>query len=258
MLAQQSLFSYWDIIISILMLFILIPFIYIGYLKKLKIPARNELYHFSGVYNANNANEIIDYVEKLENLFGKRFSNFKNLLAKIEKYPAEDKRMFVEAIESILFCIKLNGEKRWNVFWNLSDNFLKVLILMLPVTGIIIVIISETYFDITGLVFSMIATVFSIPLLLIIFSSFLKISQYIFRKRKNSLPALSIAYFALDALINSQVSRTYDKKTGTYYYYTTIHKNNHLVNIDLKFSGYHIPTSSEILGDLSRQALGEK
>ncbi len=258
MLIQQSLFSYWDIIMGILILFILVPFIYIGYLKRLKIPEKNELYYFPGVYNANKANDIIEYVEKLENLFGKRYSNFKNLLAKLEKDPAEDKRMFVEAIESIIFCIKLNGQSRWNVFWNISDNFLKIMIFMLPITSVIIVIISEIYFDFTGLVFSIIATIFSLPFILIIFSSFLKMSQYLFRKKGTTLPALSLAYFALDTLINSHVSRAYDKKTGTYYYYTTIHKYNDLVNADFKFSSYHIPTSAEILGDLSKQALGEK
>jgi hypothetical protein len=258
MLIQQNLFSYWDIIQCILVLFILIPFIYIGYLKRLQIPEENELYHFPGEYDANKANEIIDYVEKLENLFGKRFSNFKKLLVKLEKDPREDKRMFVEAIESIIFCIKLNGQKRWNVFWNVSDSFLKAMILMLPITGIIIVIISDVYFGLTGLVFSIIATIFCLPIILIIFSSFLKMSQYIYRKRGTSLPALSLAYFALDALINSHVSRTYDKNTGTHYYYTTIHKYNDLVNENFKFSSYHILTSEEILGDLSKQALGEK
>jgi len=258
MLIQQNLFSYWDIIHGILALFILIPFIYIEYLKRLQISEKNKLYHFPGEYDANKANEIIDYVEKLENLFGKRFSNFKNFLLKLEKDPAEDKRMFVEAIESIMFCIKLNGQKRWNVFWNASDNFLKVMIFMLPITSVIIVVISEIYFDFTGLVYSIISMIFCVPLILIIFSSFLKISQYVFRERRTSLPALSLAYFALDALINSHVSRTYDKKTETYYYYTTIHKYNDLVNEDFSFSSYHIPTSAEILGDLSKMALGEK
>ena len=258
MLIQQDFFSYWDIILSILILFVLIPFIYIGYLKRLKLSEKNELYHFPGEYNANEVNEIIDYIEKLEKLFGKRFSNFKNLLVKFEKDPAEDKRVYVEAIESIIFCIKLNGERRLKVFWNLSDSFLKILIFMLPITSVIIVIISEIYFDLTGLVFSIIATIFSWPFILINFSSFLKISQNIFRKKGTSLPALSLAYFALDALINSHVSRAYDKKTETYYYYTTIHKYNELVNEDFKFSSYHIPTSGEILGDLSKQALGEK
>lgn len=258
MLMQQNLFSYWDIILGILILLILIPFIYIGYLKRLKIPQKNELYHFPGECNANKANEIIDYVEKLENLFGKRFSNFKNLLAQFEKDPAEDKRMHVEVIESIIFCIKLNGQKRWNVFWNLSDSFLKVIILMLPITGVIIVVISEIYFDFTGLVFSIIATIFSLPFILIIFSSFLKLSQYIFRKRGNTLPALSLAYFALDALINFNVSRAYDKKTETYFYYTTIQKYNNLVNDKFGFSSVYIRSSSSILGDLREQALGEK
>jgi hypothetical protein len=257
-LLRQSLFSYWDIILGMLILFILIPFIYIGYLKRLTIPEKNELYHFPGEYDADKANDIIAYVEKLENLFGKRFSNFKNLLVKFEKDPAEDKRMYVEAIESIIFCIKLNGQSRWRVFWNISDRFLKFMIFMLPITGVIIVIISEIYFDFTGLVFSLIATIFSLPFILIIFSSFLKMSQYIFRKKGTTQPALSLAYFALDALINSHVSRAYDKKTGTYYYYTTIHKYNDLVNENFKFSSYHILTSGEILGDLSKQALGEK
>jgi len=258
MLTQQSLFSYWDIILGILSLFILIPFVYIGYLKRLRIPEKNEIYYFPGEYNANEANDIIKYIEKLEISFGKRFSNFKNLLVKFEKDPAEDKRMYVETVESILFCIQLNGQKRWKVFWNVSDNFLKALIFMLPIIGVIIVIISEIYFDFTGLVFCIIATIFSLPFILIIFSSFLKISQNIFRKKGTSLPALSLANFALDALINSHVSRAYDKKTGNYYYYTTIHKYNDLVNADFKFSSYHIPTSGEILGDLSKQALGEK
>jgi hypothetical protein len=258
MLIQQDFFSYWDIILGILILFVLIPFIYIGYLKRLKISEKKELYHFPGKYDANKANDIIDYIEKLESLFGKKYTRFKNLLVKFEKDPTEDKRVYVEAIESIIFCIKLNGERRWKVFWSISDSFLKILIFMLPITSIIIVIISEMYFDLTGLVFSIIATIFSWPFILIIFSSFLKISQNIFRKKGISLPALSLAYFALDALINSHVSRAYDKKTETYYYYTTIHKHNELANADFKFSSYHIPTSGEILGDLSKQALGEK
>ena len=257
-LLQQNLFSYWDIILGILILFILISFIYIGYLKRLKIPEKNKLYHFEGEYNANKTNDIIEYIEKLEILFGKRFSNFKNLLAQFEKDPAEDKRMHVEVIESIIFCIKLNGQKRWNVFWNLSDSFLKVMILMLPITGVIIVVISEIYFDFTGLVFSIIATIFSLPFILIIFSSFLKLSQYIFRKRGNTLPALSLAYFALDALINFNVSRAYDKKTETYFYYTTILEYNNLVNAKFGFSSVYIRSSSSILGDLREQALGEK
>jgi hypothetical protein len=62
----------------------------------------------------------------------------------------------------------------------------------------------------------------------------------------------------LDALINSHVSRAYDKKSETYYYYTTIHKFNNLVNEDFTFGNYHILTSSDILGDLKKQALGEK
>lgn len=258
MVIQQNLFSYWDIILGILILFILIPFIYIGYSKRLKIPEKNKLYHFDREFNANKTNDIVEYVEKLEILFEKGFSNFKNLLAQVEKDPAEDKRMHVEVIESIIFCIKLNGQNRLHVFWNLSDSFLKVLILMLPIVGIFIVFISEIYFDLTGLVFSIIATIFSLPFALIIFSSFLKLSQYIFRKRGNTLPALSIAHFALDALINSNVSRAYDKKTETYFYYITIQKYNNLANEKLGFSSVYIRSSSSILGDLKLLALGEK
>ena len=74
MLIQQDLFSYWDIILGILILFVFIPFIYIGYLKRLKLSEKNELYHFPGEYNAN---EIIDYIEKLEKLLGKDFQTLK-------------------------------------------------------------------------------------------------------------------------------------------------------------------------------------
>lgn len=257
MFIQECLFSYWDIIWIILTLFLLIPFVYIGYLKRLKLPEKKELYHFSGVYNGNKSIEIITYVEKLENLFGKKFYKFKNLLSQIEKDPTTDKRMYIEAVESILFCIKLNGQKRWNVFWKLSDSFLKILIGMLPIVAVFIVIISKIYFDFTGLVFSIILTVFCVPFILIFFTSFLKIWQYIFQKKGISLPALSIAYIALDALINSQVSRDYDKISESYYYYSTIHKYNNLVNKDFKFGNNHIATSSEILGDLKNIAIGD-
>lgn len=257
MLIQQNLLSYWDIIQGVLVLFVLVPFIYIGYLKRLQISEKNQLYHFPGEYDANKSDEIIAYVEKLETLFGRSFSNFKNLLVKFEKNPAEDKRMYVEAIDSIIFCIKLNGQRRWNVFWSVSDNFLKIMICMLPIIGVIIVTISDIYFGFVGFVFSIIATIFSLPFILILFSSFLKMFLYIFRKRGAIIPALSLAYFALDALINSHVSRAYDEKTGTYYYYSTIHKYNNLVNEYFKFSNYHILTSSEILGDLDKQALSD-
>lgn len=258
MLTLHGFISYWDIILGILSVFFLFPFLYIVYLKRLRIPKETEIYYFPGEYDANDANEIIAYIEKLEISFGKRFSNFKNLLAEFEKDPVKDKRMYVETAESILFCIQLNGQKRLNVFWNVSDIFLKSMIFMLPIASVIIVTISEIYFGFIGLIFSTIISIFCIPFLLIIFSSFLKVSQYICRKRGNTFPALSLAYFALDALINSHVSRAYDKKTGTYFYYTTIYKYNDLVNSGFKFSSYHILTSSEILGDLSKLALGEK
>lgn len=257
-LLQQNLLSYWDIMVVILVFFVLTPFIYIGYLTRRKVSEKMILYHYEGEYDANRANDLISYIEKLEAFFGKKFSDFKNLLLLFEKDPTEDKRMHTEIIESIIFCIKLNGRKRWNVFWNLADSVLKVMILMLPITGAIIVILSEIYFDFTGLVFSLIATILSLPIILIILLAFLKMSEQILRKRGISLPALSLAYFALDALMNSNVSRTYDKKTNSYYYYTTMHKYNNLVNSEFGFSNNYIRSSSSLLSNLKELALGDK
>jgi hypothetical protein len=128
----------------------------------------------------------------------------------------------------------------------------------LPIIGVLIVIISKFYFDLTGLVFSIIGTIISLPIILIIFSYFLKTTQNIFRKRGNKLPTLSLAYFVLDALINSNVSRAFDKKTKTYYYYTTIHKYNNLVYAKFGFGSSNIRSASTILGELKELALGEK
>ncbi len=257
-LFQKNMFSYWDIIVYVLILFILIPFFYIGYLKNHKILEKYKLYHFEGKYNAANTKDIVEYIEKLEILFGKRFSKFKNLVELFGKNQTEDKKMYAEVIESILFCIKLNGRKRWNVFWDFSDRFFKVIILMLPIIGAFVVIMSEIYFGITGLVLSIAVTIFSIPFILIIFSSVLKFSQYIFRKRGKALPALSLAYFALEALINTNIARAYDKNTDSYYYYTTIHEYNNLVNSKSGFGGVHVGTSSSIIGNIQEQSLGEK
>ena len=96
------------------------------------------------------------------------------------------------------------------------------------------------------------------PVILIVFSWFLKFSQRIFRKRGKPVPALSLASLALDTLINTHIARSFDKNTGDYFYYTRIHKYNNEVNAKSAFSKVYVQTSSDIYGDLKEQAIGEK
>ncbi|WP_243348564.1 hypothetical protein [Parabacteroides sp. FAFU027] len=254
-LSVKDFVSYCDILLCIFSLLIVVPFIYIGYLKNHPIPEEHKAYHFEGEYSAKN---IKEYIEGLEILFGKRFLRFRQSLDKYDKESARNLRKHAEVIDSILFCIKLNGRKRVTVFWDLSDSFLKGMILSLPVIGIIVVIISQIYFGVVGLLISIIPGILIMPLLLIIFSSFLQFTHYIFRKTGKPLPALSLGYFALDALINRQVARSFDSKSGEYFYYTMIHQYNNMVNADFRFSKVYIRTSSDIYGNLKEQAVGEK
>lgn len=247
--------SYWDILLYILCLLLVVPFVYIGYLKKNRIPHKHIPYHFKGEYTAK---YIIEYLEGLEILFGKKFHKFKKSIKQYNKDSAGDLRKHAEVINSIMLCIKLNGRKRLSVFWDSSDTFLKFIILLLPMIGVTVVLISHIYFGLGALVMSLGSMIFIMPVMLIIFSYFLQFSQYIFRKRGKTLPALSLAFFAVEALVNRNVVRSFDNKTGEFFYYSTVHKYNNEVNAASGFSSIHVQTSSSIYGNLNDQAIGEK
>jgi hypothetical protein len=144
------------------------------------------------------------------------------------------------------------------VFWDTSDTFLKVIILFLPIIVISIILISNIYFGLSGLVLSFVPMIIILPLILVIFSYFLQFSLYIIRKRGKILPALSLAIFSVDALIDRKVVRSFDKITKEYFYYTEVHKYNNLVNVDSHLRGDYIQTSSSIYGNLNELTLGEK
>lgn len=251
----KNMVSYWDVMLYITCLFILVPFVYIGYLKNHTIPNKQLPYHFGGEYNAR---DIIEHVEELEILFGKKFLKFKKSIKQFDNDSECDIKKHAEVINSVLLCIKLNGRKRVAVFWNFSDTILKVMILILPLIGAIVVLISHIYFGLGGLVMSLIPMIFIIPVILIIFSYFLKFSQNIFRKSGKPFPALSLAFLAVEALINTNIARSFDNKTGDYFYYTKIHKYNNEVNAKSGFSKVYVQTSSDIYSNLEELAIGEK
>lgn len=253
-LISQSV-SYEDILLGIFSLLILIPFVYLVYLRYHELSDTNKSYHFNGEYNAK---RLIEYVEELEIKFGKRFSRFKKSIELYDKDSAGNLEKHAEVIDSIFFCIKLNGRKRLAAFWDTSDIFLKVLILMLPTIGVLVVLISHIYFGLSGFLLSCVLMIFILPINLLIFSYFLQFSQYLYRKSGKALPALSLALFAVDALIDSKVVRSFDQKTMDYFYFTMVHQYNNMVNIDSLKRGGYIQTSSSIYGNLKEQAVGEK
>jgi len=51
-----------------------VPIVYIGYLKNHRIHDKDIPYHFKGEYDAKH---IIEYLDGLEILFGKKFHKFK-------------------------------------------------------------------------------------------------------------------------------------------------------------------------------------
>jgi hypothetical protein len=251
----KDMVPYWDVMLYIVCLLILVPFVYIGYLKNHTIPNKQMPFHFKGEFNARN---IIEHVEELEIIFGKKFPTFKKSIEQFDHDSEFDIKKHAEVINSILICIKLNGRKRLTVFWDFSDTILKVMILLLPLIGAIVILISHIYFGLGGLVLSLIPMIFIMPVMLIIFSYFLKFSQKFFRKRGKPNPALSLAYLAMEALINTTITRSFDNKTGDYFYYTKIHENNNEVNSNSGFSKVYVQTSSDMYGNLKEQSKGEK
>jgi hypothetical protein len=218
---------YWAILLNTLYVFIVIPFVFIAYQGIKQIPNELEIYLFRGDYNAEN---IIKYIESFENRFGKKYTNFKKSIEKCSKDSGVEIENHSETIDNNLFCIKLNGRKRLQVFWDCSDWFLKTFLLSLPIIGIILIVISYHYFNLTGLILSMVSLLIIIPLYLIFISSMLSFFRYIFRILHREQPALSITKFALESIINFNVKRAFDNKKREYFYYSTIHMYNNEVN----------------------------
>lgn len=247
--------SYWDIILLLLSYLTIIPFIYLIHLINYKVENTKLTYYFEHNYDLKN---LITHINEFELLFSKRFENFKNLLEKLDKDSEGNLWLHSEVIDSILLCIKFNGQNRFSIFWNLSDTLLKVIILSLPLIGATIVLISYIYYDVGESVLSFIAVIITLPVLLVLYSYFLKLSIIINKKIGKPLPSLNLAYTALESLVNWNISRSKDKETGEHFYYTTIHKYNNTVNENLHFTNVYVPTSSMIYGNLKEQALGEK
>lgn len=227
MLASDS-DLYWTILFNTMYVFIVIPFVFIAYLRVYQIPEYLEIYHFRGEYNAKS---IIKYIENFEDKFAKKFPNFKKTIENCGKDSGEEFENYSEAINNNLFCIKLNGRRRVRVFWDCSNWFLKALILSLPITGIILVVISYLSFNLTGLILSLVALLILIPVYLTFLSYILSFFKYIFRITHRELPALSVAHFAIESIINTNVKRAFDNDKREYFYYSTIHKYNNEVNI---------------------------
>lgn len=235
--------SYWDIMLYVSSLLVVVSFIYLVYINIITIPDEHNIYIFSGEYNAKN---IIEYIEKLESLFNRRFPKFKKSIEQCDKDTAGNIEKYSEIINSNLFCIKLNGRKRLTVFWTYSDVFLKIIILFLPIVVAFIVFISDIYYGLSGLILSIALLIFIIPLMMIMFFYFLEFSQYIFRKIGKDVSRLSLTLFAIDALINRNVERTHDTKTGDNFYYSIMNKYNNLVNSHTFLTGYYIKQNNPI------------
>ena len=133
------------------------------------------------------------------------------------------------------------------------------MILLLPLVVATIVVISNIYYGLGGVIMSLIPMLFIIPVILTTFSNFLRISQNIFRKKGNPIPALSLANLAVEALINTHIIRSFDKDTKEHFYYTRIHKYNNEVNAEIGLlSKVYVRTSSEKYGSMKELTIGEK
>ncbi|MCT4591632.1 MAG: hypothetical protein N4A71_27670 [Carboxylicivirga sp.] len=220
---------YWAILLNTMYVFIALPFIFIVYLRLHPMPDHLEIYHLRGEYNAES---IIKYIENFEDKFAKKFPNFKQTIKNCGKEAGDEFDNYSEAINNNLFCIKLNGRKRMQVFRDCSNWFLKALVLSLPITGIILLVLSYLFFNLTGLMLSLVPLVLLIPIYLTLLSSILSIFKYLFRITGKEIPVISVAQFALQSITNFNVKRAFDNKKKEYFYYSTIHMYNNDVNAD--------------------------
>ncbi|MCW3789289.1 hypothetical protein [Plebeiibacterium sediminum] len=192
----KSTLSYTEFLSYLGCILVVVPFIYLAYLVNINTPDHFKLYYYNDNYNAKS---IINYIEKLEAIFNKSFPIFKQSIEECNQVSKGHLRLYSEAINSNIFCIKMNGRKRFNVFWEFADPFLKSMILLLPIISLCIVVITYIYWGIGVLVISLIFQIFLIPLVLVFFYYLLQIFQFVINKTGKELPALKISLFALEA-----------------------------------------------------------
>ncbi len=237
--AVQNTLSYAELLSYLGCVLLIVPFVYLAYLLNYTTPDRFKMYYFKGDYNAKN---IIAYIEQLEAIFYKSFPIFKQSIEQCNQASKGNLRLYSEAIYSNIFCIKMNGRKRLSVFWEFADPFLKGMMVLLPIISVFIVLVTYFYWGVGILVFSLIFQIFLIPLMLVFFFYLLQIFQYVIKKTGKELPALNISLFALETLINRYVKRAFDKKSGEYFYYSTVTEFFSEVNVRSDITGvYHNP-----------------
>ncbi|MBN2611513.1 MAG: TPM domain-containing protein [Bacteroidales bacterium] len=205
--------------IVLLIFTILLPIVYLIYLRIRKVPDKYVHYFSTGEYNSKN---LINQIEKIEMVYNTSYPNFKSEVLKYEHVSHRNLLKYESRIDNKLFCVLLNGRKRLKAFAETIDPFLTFIIFYLFILSILIFILLLSNFGLLISVVSLIVTSFIIFGLLSFLISFLQIQQFMLRKNAAYYGGVSLALFALNCLFKKNIGRKYNSTTDSYTYYPII------------------------------------
>ncbi len=204
------------LVIYLIISILLLPFIYIKYLKRKKVPEKYSYYYIHGAYNKEN---LMAQIKNMEKALNQTFPKFKRLIEHYDYISKGNIIKYVSQIDSYMFCYLLNGRDRGKVFWELADPFLKFMGIYFISVGGIISLISLQHEGIFAFIFTMIVFVIAFFVLFSFLGPIIEISQYSLRKNEQNVSGISLAVFCLNTQFKRNIKKSYDSTSNSYHYY---------------------------------------
>lgn len=208
-----------DYVVALGIFTLLLPFLYLSYLKRRIVPESYSHYYIIGAYNANN---VISQIERIEKAYNKTFPKFKKHILKYEQVTRNNLMKYSDKIDRKMFCVLLNGRKRFSVFFELADPFLKGICSYLILLFLLISIGVLLQYNAFAFLVSLFISFLLIYAMIGFLTSFLEIFQFTLRKKAAYVGGVSLALFAINAVFKKNIKKKFDTSTGTYYYYPAV------------------------------------
>jgi uncharacterized protein len=207
------------VLISLLLITLILPFLYLFYLRKRRVSDELSPYYIQGQYNAEN---VVAQVERIEKAFDKKYPKLKKQIRKYESASRNKLIKYAHRIDQTLFCHLLNGRERGRLFWQMADPFLKGIIVYLVIllVGVSVSVLIEN--GVLGLLLGLFVSSLVFYALMSFLQSFIEMQQYVLRRNAKYLGGTSVALFALNTVLKKNIDRRFDHATQSYVYYPHI------------------------------------
>lgn len=193
---------------------LLLPIIYLVFLRYRKVPERFSHFYFEGEYTVDN---VISHVDQIEQVYQRNYPKFKRQIRKYNFISKKYLMKYSDKIDRRLFCCHLKGEKRFKAFFKWADPMLYFILAYL--LGIQLLFTAMILFNVGVLEFIVANVVLSFLFyaLLNFLVSLLEIFLFSLRSKAKFTGGVILALFALYTIFKKNIRRKF--VLGSYVYY---------------------------------------